>query len=75
MNDLGSSDSLLPFLDYLRHERGMSPRTIEAYSRDVQVFLQTAQDLGVLSAPADRPQWPNLAGQRGLIRAHLAQLR
>ncbi len=75
MQESRSPDYLEPYLEYLRHERGMSPRTVEAYGRDVRLFLQTACALGVVNDPPDRPQWPRLADQRGLIRAHLAQLR
>ncbi len=68
-------DSLQPFLDYLRHERGMSPRTVEAYARDVSAFLDAAIGFGILEKPLAPGQWPRLDGQRGLIRGHLAQLR
>lgn len=68
-------DPLQPYLEYLALERGMSPRTVEAYGRDVSLFLQTAVAFGVLQEPADRTQWNNLDGQRGIIRGHLAVLR
>ena len=66
---------LQPYLDHLAVERGMSPRTVEAYARDVAAFLATAVALGVLEAPAGPAQWARLDGQRGLVRAHLARLR
>ncbi|MCB1182951.1 tyrosine recombinase XerC [bacterium] len=68
-------DPLQPFLAYLRHERGMSPRTVEAYGRDVRAFLATAVAFGVLADPPEAAQWSRLAGQRALIRGHLAQMR
>jgi integrase/recombinase XerC len=67
--------AITPFLDYLAGERAMSPRTVEAYGRDVTAFLATAVDLGVLDRPAGPDQWAKLEGQRGLVRAHLARLR
>ena len=70
-----SRDDLLPFSEYLRIERGMSPRTVEAYGRDVRRFLSTAADLGVLEDPFDAPQWERLDGQKALLRKHLGRLR
>ncbi len=67
--------ALKPYLDHLAAERGMSPRTVEAYGRDVTAFLGTAVDLGVLAEPLGPEQWPKLEGERGLVRAHLARLR
>ena len=68
-------DPLQPFLAYLRHERGMSPRTVEAYGRDVRAFLDSAVAFGILTDPPGAAQWTRLDGQRALIRGHLAQLR
>jgi integrase/recombinase XerD len=68
-------DHLQHFLDHLQVERGLSPRTIDAYIRDVEVFLKRAVELGMLADPPTADQWSKLAGQRGLIRAHLAMLR
>ncbi len=68
-------DPLQPFLEYLSHEKGMSPRTVEAYSRDVRTFLASAVAFGVVNEPVGRKQWRRLDGQRALIRGHLAQLR
>jgi site-specific recombinase XerC len=64
-----------PFLDYLALEKGMSPRTVEAYGRDVAAFLATAVAFGVLDDPPGPEQWRRLEDQRGLIRGHLALLR
>lgn len=75
MSQSRSADPLQPFLDYLRHERGMSPRTVDSYGRDVRQFLQTAVAFGVLPEPPERETWTGLARQRGLIRGHLAQMR
>lgn len=36
---------LLDFLDYLRSERGLSEHTVEAYGRDIRLFLQQTQTL------------------------------
>lgn len=68
-------DPLQPYLDHLGIERGLSPRTVAAYGRDVRDFLATATASGLLREPAGRAQWPRLAGQRDLIRTHLAALR
>jgi site-specific recombinase XerC len=75
VNTPQAADPLQPFLDYLRHERGMSPRTVDSYGRDVRHFLQTAVSFGVLSEPPGRGTWGGLENQRGLIRGHLAQMR
>jgi site-specific recombinase XerC len=64
-----------PFLEYLAVEKGMSPRTVEAYGRDVAAFLDTAMAFGIMDPPAGPDQWGRLEGQRGLIRGHLALLR
>ena len=37
------------FLDYLVSERGLLPRTIEAYSRDLRAYVDTLEDTGVSS--------------------------
>lgn len=66
---------LSPFLEYLQVEKGMSPRTVEAYERDVLDFLRSAVSFGVLDDPPASGQWTKLEGQRGLIRGHLALLR
>ncbi|MBK8166168.1 MAG: tyrosine-type recombinase/integrase [bacterium] len=68
-------DPLQPYLDHLGIERGLSPRTVSSYGRDIRDFLATAIASSLLQAPADRSQWPRLAGQRDLIRTHLAGLR
>lgn len=68
-------DPLQPYLDHLGIERGLSPRTVESYGRDIREFLATAVATGLLQEPAGRSQWPRLAGQRDLIRTHLASLR
>jgi site-specific recombinase XerC len=75
MDGSGTQDPLQPFLDFLRHERSLSPRTVDAYGRDVRALLDAAVAFGVLQAPADRTQWSQLDGQRTLVRGHLAQLR
>jgi len=75
MDEPRTPDPLQPYLDYLRHERGMSPRTVEAYGRDVRLFLASAIAFGLLTAPPDKRQWNRLEDQRDLIRGHLARLR
>jgi len=75
MNERCPGEPLQPFLAYLRHERGMSPRTVDAYGRDVRAFLASAVAFGVVANPPAADQWPHLDGQRALIRGHLAQLR
>ena len=66
---------LQPFLDHLAHERGLSPRTVEAYGRDVEAFLATAMEQRVLKRPAGPDQWAKLEDASRLLRAHLARLR
>ena len=68
-------DPLQPYLDHLGIERGLSPRTVSAYGRDIRAFLATAVETGIVEAPGGRAQWPRLAAQRDLIRTHLAALR
>ena len=70
-----ADNPLQPYLEYLSLERGMSPRTVEAYGRDVTGFLETAVGFGVLGDPPDRTQWSKLDGNRSIIRGHLAVLR
>ena len=70
-----AADPLQPYLDHLGVERGLSPRTVESYGRDIRDFLATAVAHGILAEPAGRAQWAKLAGQRDLIRSHLASLR
>ncbi|MBT8049461.1 MAG: tyrosine recombinase XerC [Xanthomonadales bacterium] len=50
------------FLDYLHHERGLSPRTRAAYQRDLDLF---GQELGRLQI--DDPQAVNEHHVRGLV--------
>ena len=66
--------SLKPFLDHLSVERDLSPRTREHYARDLNQFLSTATELGIIPAEPTADDWPDLA-QRGLVRTHLARLR
>ncbi len=66
---------LQPFLDFLAAEKGASPRTVTAYRRDVTLFLQTAVARGVLPVDPGPEDWPQLDGQRLLVRDHLAGLR
>lgn len=66
--------ALKPFLDHLGVERGLSPRTLEHYARDLTAFMATAADLGVVPVEPTSADWPDLA-RRGVVRAHLARLR
>ncbi|MFO7652972.1 MAG: tyrosine-type recombinase/integrase [Candidatus Krumholzibacteriia bacterium] len=66
---------LSPFLQHLTVERGLSPRTVAAYERDLASFLATARSLGVLPPGAATGDLSRLEGQRALVRAHLARLR
>jgi len=70
-----AADPLQPFLDYLARERGLSPRTVDSYRRDVASFLATAVAHGIMTDPPGRSQWRKLRGNRGIIRTHLAGLR
>jgi len=56
-------------------EKGVSPRTVEAYGRDVSAFLATAVSQGLISRDASERSWEHLDDQRGLVRHHLARLR
>ncbi|MFH1843946.1 MAG: tyrosine-type recombinase/integrase [bacterium] len=66
---------LQPFLDFLAVERNASPRTVEAYGRDVSDFLASAVHAGLLATEDGPEALFHLAGQRELIRDHLAGLR
>ena len=70
-----SAQPLDPFLQHLAIERGLSPRTVTAYRRDLTGFLATAVKLGILPANTQPVDLARLSGQRPLIRAHLAELR
>lgn len=70
-----NADPLASFSAHLGVERGMSPRTVSAYRRDVAKFLATAAKIGVLPAGAGPAQWGALDGAREPVRAHLAGLR
>jgi site-specific recombinase XerD len=62
------TERLQPFLEHLAHELAASPRTVEAYGRDVAAFLAAARADGATD-------WPAMAAQRTLVRDHLAALR
>ena len=66
-----SADPLQPFLDHLAHERGLSPRTVSAYGRDVRAFLETARERGAV----DGADLRGLDDAREVVRVHLARLR
>jgi site-specific recombinase XerC len=68
------TEHLQPFLDHLAHELGASPRTVEAYGRDVSALLAAARADGVWDGES-APDWRALAGRRSLVRDHLAALR
>jgi integrase/recombinase XerD len=61
--------ALEPFLDafvaYLRAERGLSPRTVEAYARDLVEYLQGLEAVRVRTLKAIRPEH---------VRSHLGSL-
>lgn len=66
---------IVTFAEYLRYERGMSPRTVEAYGRDVDAFLATAVEQGVIPEGGEAGQWGALDGRKDLLRTHLGRLR
>lgn len=87
---MSAADALAEFLAYLRDERRASPRTLEAYGRDVSAFLgflaqhlggaASLQDLAALE-PADlraylahRRRGEDALGDRSIARA-LAAIR
>ena len=43
----GIMQQLQAFLDYLHHERGLSPRTRTAYQRDLELFMQELESLEI----------------------------
>jgi site-specific recombinase XerC len=69
------SDPLQPFLDHLAVEKAASPRTVEAYRRDVTLFLRSAVQSGLVPERWQAKDWPRLENQRELVRDHLAFLR
>jgi len=56
------NDLLQQYLSYLRHERGLSPRTITAYQRDLQHLLVEMEKAGLAS-----PSQVNEHHVRGLV--------
>ncbi len=68
------ADVLRAFQTHLRVEMGASPRTVEAYGRDVAAFLARARADGVLRDGGDA-RWRAFAQARTLVRDHLADLR
>ena len=59
------------FLEYCAVERGLSPRTIEAYGRDLQRFVERAERAGVLR-PADLAREHLSSWLQGLEREGLS---
>jgi integrase/recombinase XerD len=57
--------SVEEFLDYLTSERGLLPRTLEAYARDLRAYLETVRETGI-SAPGNIP--------RESVEVHMARL-
>jgi integrase/recombinase XerD len=56
----GLADAVAAFLDHASVERGLSPRTIEAYGRDLMRFTRFLQGAGVRRPDGIRPK--HLAG-------------
>ena len=50
------------FLDYLKHERGLSPRTLSSYRRDLNSFIEEMDRLGI-----EEPGRVNEHQVRGLV--------
>jgi site-specific recombinase XerD len=63
------------FLDHLAIEKGLSPRTVEGYGRDVRAFLSDVVASGHPEAADHKAEWRRLAEDRSVIRGHLAALR
>jgi site-specific recombinase XerC len=63
------------FIQHLSIERGLSPRSVDAYRRDLEAFVASARELGKIGAAATEADLAQLADQRGLVRGHLARLR
>ncbi|MGD9548696.1 MAG: tyrosine-type recombinase/integrase [Candidatus Krumholzibacteriia bacterium] len=69
------AERLTPFRDHLAVERGMSPRTVGAYLRDVHAYLATAVELELLDPGRIDGGWKGLEQGKDLIRTHLAGMR
>lgn len=68
-------DHVTAFARHLAIETGASPRTVEAYRRDLHQFLTSARELGHLPDTPDEEDWRRLFDDRPAIRDHLARLR
>ena len=63
------------FLDHLTVEKGASPRTVDAYRRDLDRFLATAAGDRDVDPALDPDFWRDAPRQRRLVRDHLARMR
>lgn len=63
------------FEHHLAVEKGSSPRTVEAYRRDLAGFLATAREAGALPQAPQADDWRALFEDPGQLRRHLAGLR
>ncbi|MDX1381369.1 MAG: tyrosine recombinase XerC [Xanthomonadales bacterium] len=64
------------FLDHLRHERGLSPRTVAAYGRDLSSFLEFLDADGAALERVREPQvraWVAQRHRQGLAGRSLAR--
>jgi len=67
-------DHVAAFARHMEIEKGASPRTVEAYVRDLSQFVATCRELGHLpDDPADE-HWRALFTDRTAVRDHLALL-
>lgn len=77
------SDSIGPFLDHLAIERGLSPRTLDAYGRDLLKLLTFLESRGITrpaeATPRDLREFVYHLKDQGLqatsIRRHLSAIR
>lgn len=80
MGDPGRAFRLEPFQDYLAFELGRSPRTVEAYLRDLRKLIEhlTAEE-GLAGPEAVRPEhvrgWIYALGEAGLAPTSLRRAR
>lgn len=67
-------DLLTSFSQHLEIEKNASPRTVQAYGRDVRSFLTHLENAGYRDCRSVADVWPAIAEQKNLMRDYLADL-